>query len=76
MKHRISLNVTVMLERNLFAAGRAAGVNMSQTLSVALNAELKKYAATHWKEENREGLEALNRFHDEHGHFSDDYRTF
>lgn len=27
-------------------------------------------------EENQEGLEALNCFHDEYGHFSDDYRTF
>ncbi|MDQ1783135.1 type II toxin-antitoxin system CcdA family antitoxin, partial [Klebsiella pneumoniae] len=25
---------------------------------------------------NNEALEALNRFHDEHGCFSDEYRTF
>ncbi|MBB1241832.1 antitoxin, partial [Klebsiella pneumoniae] len=29
-----------------------------------------------WQEENREALEALNRFNDEHGCFSDEYRTF
>lgn len=76
MKQRTTQSVTVTLERDLIAAARAAGVNMSQTLAVALDAELKKHAATRWKEDNREGLEALNRFHNEHGHFSDDYRTF
>ncbi|CAM7171712.1 MULTISPECIES: type II toxin-antitoxin system CcdA family antitoxin [Enterobacteriaceae] len=76
MKQRTTQSVTVTLERDLIAAARAAGVNMSQTLAVALDAELKKHAATRWKAENLEGLEALNRFHDEHGYFSDDYRTF
>ncbi|EGW1272690.1 type II toxin-antitoxin system CcdA family antitoxin, partial [Salmonella enterica] len=42
----------------------------------ALDAELRQYEAKKWQEENNEALEALNRFHDEHGCFSDEYRTF
>lgn len=38
--------------------------------------ETKKQASSLMHEENQEGLEALNCFHDEYGHFSDDYRTF
>ncbi|EPM7410867.1 MULTISPECIES: type II toxin-antitoxin system CcdA family antitoxin [Klebsiella] len=38
--------------------------------------ETKKLACALTHEENQEGLEALNCFHDEYGHFSDDYRTF
>lgn len=38
--------------------------------------EIKIHANSRKKEEHDEGLEALNYFHDEHGHFSDEYRTF
>ncbi|HCZ9101920.1 TPA: type II toxin-antitoxin system CcdA family antitoxin [Klebsiella michiganensis] len=39
-------------------------------------AEIKIHANSRKKEEHEERLEALNCFHDEHGHFSDEYRTF
>ncbi|EGA5110990.1 type II toxin-antitoxin system CcdA family antitoxin [Salmonella enterica] len=51
-------------------------MNLSATLTAALDAELRQYEAKKWQEENNEALEALNRFHDEHGCFSDEYRTF
>ncbi|EPK7575481.1 type II toxin-antitoxin system CcdA family antitoxin [Klebsiella michiganensis] len=38
--------------------------------------ETKKQASSLTHEENQEGLEALNCFHDEYRHFSDDYRAF
>ncbi|MFS7586833.1 type II toxin-antitoxin system CcdA family antitoxin [Klebsiella pneumoniae] len=34
--------------------------------------EAKKQASSPWQEENQEGLEALNSFHAEYGHFSGD----
>ena len=49
---------------------------MSATLTVALNAELKKHAATRWREENAEAIAALNQLADETGCFSDEYRSF
>ncbi|MFJ5387634.1 type II toxin-antitoxin system CcdA family antitoxin, partial [Pectobacterium sp. CHL-2024] len=42
----------------------------------ALDAELRRHEAKKWQEENREAIDALNRFHDENGCFSDEYRTF
>ena len=53
-------------------------VNNSQTYNMGINlaAKLHNHATKKWQEEYREALEALNRFHDEHGCFSDEYRTF
>ena len=41
-----------------------------------VNAELKKHAATRWREENAEAIAALNQLADETGCFSDEYRSF
>ncbi|MFA2170419.1 type II toxin-antitoxin system CcdA family antitoxin, partial [Escherichia coli] len=38
--------------------------------------ELKKHAATRWREENAEAIAALNQLADETGCFSDEYRSF
>lgn len=73
---RENQSVTVTVERGLLNRAREAGINLSATLTAALDAELRQYEAKRWQEENREGLEALNRFHEEHGCFSDEYRMF
>ncbi|MBC8947797.1 type II toxin-antitoxin system CcdA family antitoxin [Xenorhabdus sp. TS4] len=75
-KQRNTQSVTMTIERSLLSRAREAGINFSATLSAALDAELRHYEARKWQEENTEALEALNRFHDEHGCFSDEYRTF
>ncbi|WP_439412469.1 type II toxin-antitoxin system CcdA family antitoxin [Enterobacter ludwigii] len=75
-RQRNTKSVTMTLERGLLSRAREAGINLSATLTAALDTELRQLAANKWQEENREGLEALNRFHDEHGCFSDDHRTF
>ena len=51
------------------------------TLSVTMTVERAllvraREAGKKWQEENREAIDALNRFHDEYGCFSDEYRTF
>ena len=76
VKQRATQSVTMTVERALLSRARHAGINLSATLAAALDAELRQYEANKWKEENREALEALNTFHDEHGCFSDEYRTF
>lgn len=50
---RTTQSVTVTVDRELVNRARDAGLNMSATLTVALNAELKKHAAIRWREENR-----------------------
>lgn len=75
-KPRNTQSVTITVERALLVRAREAGINLSATLSTALDAELRRHEAKKWQEENREALAALNRFHDEQGCFSDEYRTF
>lgn len=75
-KQRNTQSVTMTLERGLLNQAREAGINLSATLVAALNAELRRYAAQKWQTENMDALDALNRFHDENGCFSDEYRTF
>lgn len=73
---RATQSITMTVERGLLSRAREAGINLSATLTAALDAELRQYEAKKWLEENNEALEALNRFHNEHGCFSDEYRTF
>lgn len=73
---RATQSVTMTVERTLLSRAREAGINLSATLTAALNAELRQYEAKKWHEENSEALEALNDFHGENGSFSDEYRTF
>ena len=73
---RTTQNVTVTLERDLLSRAREAGVNMSATLTAALDAELKKLAAARWREDNAEAITALNQLSEETGCFSDEYRNF
>lgn len=75
-KQRNTQSVTMTLERGLLNQAREAGINLSATLTIALDAELRRYAAQKWQTENMEALAALNRFHEENGCFSDEYRTF
>lgn len=46
------------------------------TLNAASDDKQYHYEAKKWQEENSKALESLNRFHDEHCCFSDEYRTF
>lgn len=75
-RQRHTQSVTMAVERGLLSRAREAGINLSATLTAALDAELRHHAARQWREENKEALEALNRFHDQHDCFSDEYRTF
>ena len=69
-------SITMTLDRNLHKRARKADINLSTTLAASLDAEVRQYEAKKWQAENRAAIEALNQFHDEHGCFSDDYRTF
>jgi len=64
------------LRTDLLEEARALGINLSQTLEAALTAEVKKYKEKQWLEDNRAGIEAYNRYIEQHGLFSDRFRTF
>lgn len=76
VRQRNTQSVTMAVERELLQRAREAGINLSATLTAALDTELRHNAARQWQEENREALDALNHFHEQHGCFSDEYRTF
>lgn len=61
---------------DLLEEARAYKINLSQTLELALQAELKKEKERRWLEENRAAIDAYNREVAEHGLFSDRFRTF
>ena len=67
-------NLTVRAD--LLEEARARKINLSQTLEVALAAELKKRHETEWLEQNKAAIEAYSRHVEKHGLFSDRYRTF
>lgn len=69
-------NVNLSIERELLTKARDAGMNLSRTLSRAIDEELRRFAASRWQEENAEGINTLNRISEETGCFSDDYRNF
>ncbi|MGL5243036.1 MAG: type II toxin-antitoxin system CcdA family antitoxin [Kluyvera ascorbata] len=73
---RNTQSVTVTIERDLLIRARDAGVNMSATLTAALDAELRKHATTRWKEDNAAAIAELNRLGEENGCFSDEFRNF
>jgi len=73
---RTAPNVNVTIDRELLSRARALSINLSQTFTTAIDAELRKHEAARWKEENAEGIANLNAFLEEHGSFSDGYRTF
>jgi len=73
-KSKQTINVT--LEADLVAEARAVGINFSQTLTAAVQAELKSRAAEKWQRDNAAAIDYLNQLSDEHGLFSDEYRAF
>ncbi|EDX7721797.1 antitoxin [Salmonella enterica] len=50
---RATQSVTMTVERALLSRAREAGINLSATLTAALDAELRQYEAKKWQEENK-----------------------
>ncbi|MCF8150062.1 MAG: type II toxin-antitoxin system CcdA family antitoxin [Burkholderiaceae bacterium] len=67
-------NLTVRAD--LLEEARARKINLSQTLEVALTAELKRQREAEWLAQNKEAIEAYNREIAEHGLWSDGLRQF
>ena len=61
---------------DLLEEARNLGINLSQTLEKALEAEVKKTKESAWREENRAAIEAYERHVEKRGLFSDKFRRF
>ena len=68
--------VNVSINSDLLRQARGMRINLSKTLEEKLEQLLREERARRWKEENREAMEAFNRWLEEHGIFSDRLRQF
>jgi antitoxin CcdA len=75
--------VTIELDAETLARARAAGVDLSKTLTRALSRELpattdaeRQRAAEKWYRENKEAVDASNEYIEKHGLWSDGLRLF
>jgi antitoxin CcdA len=69
-----SLNVT--LDRELHAQAREHGYNLSAILAEAVAGKLRAEAREKWLIENQKGIDAVNKYAEENGHFSEYQRAF
>ena len=67
-------NLTV--NEDLLRQARELGINLSQAFEQKLEELVRAAKAERWYEENREAIEAHNKFVEEHGLWSDGHRLF
>jgi len=67
-------NVSIDVE--ILAEAKAMGINLSQTLEDELRKQVKEEKIRRWSEENKEAIEAHNRFIEKHGIWSEKYRSW
>jgi len=68
--------VNVSVDAEILAAAKAQGINLSQTLEDELKKRTQAALEAKWREENRDALESHNRFVEEHGIWSEKYRSW
>ena len=68
--------VNLSIDSDLLQQAREMKINLSKTLEAQLERMIREERARRWKEENREAMEAFNRWMEEHGVFSDRLRQF
>jgi len=64
------------IRSDLLRQAKARKINLSKTLEESLEKILREQDRQAWLEENREAIEAANRFVDRHGLWSDGLRQF
>tara|TARA_R110002072_G_C7754362_1_gene517773 strand:+ start:166 stop:411 length:246 start_codon:yes stop_codon:yes gene_type:complete len=64
------------INSDLLKRTRSININLSATLELALKEQLAKFEAVKWKKDNKNAIKAYNEFIEEHGCFSDEFRSF
>jgi antitoxin CcdA len=67
-------NVTI--DGDILAAAKELGINLSQTLEDELRRKLSQARAARWSEDNKTAIDSYNRFVEEHGIWSEEYRKW
>jgi len=63
------------INSDLLAKAKGLKLNLSATLETALAEQVQKAERENWLKQNRVAIEAANKLVEEHGLFSDSYRT-
>jgi antitoxin CcdA len=63
--------VNLSIDKELLQQARELKVNLSKALEERLVQIVREERARRWQEDNREAIEAYNRFIDKHGLFND-----
>lgn len=66
----------VSVRRDLLAAAKSQGINLSATLEVALEEQLRKRRMRQWSDDNREAIAVFNSRVSKRGLFGDRLRRF
>ena len=66
----------VSINSDLLAKAKELKINLSATLETALSELVNAKQRDLWKRENKAAIEAYNQLVEEHGTFSDDFRSF
>ena len=69
-----AVNVTVA--EDVLADAKRLGMNISQVLEDELRKRVTEEKTRRWQEENREAIEAHNRFIEKHGIFGEEFRNW
>lgn len=64
------------LNSDLLKKIKALNINLSATLEQALRTKLAEKEAVKWAKKNKRAIQIYNKFVDENGCFSDEYRQF
>jgi antitoxin CcdA len=66
----------VSIRSDLLEAARDMKINLSKEFEHCLEEVVRKNRAEQWLKDNREAIEAYNRYVETHGIWSDEYRTW
>lgn len=73
-KRRKATNLSI--DADLLEEARALGINLSRTLEERLVELVKAERIRRWQAENREAIDAYNRYIEENGIFGEEFRTW
>jgi antitoxin CcdA len=66
----------VSIDQDVLDAAKKSGINLSQTLEDALRRTLRAQAAERWKKDGKAAINSYNRFIEENGIWSEEYRKW
>ena len=69
-------STNLSLDAQLVADAKAMGLNLSETAERAIAEAIREEKVRRWKEENREAMEAYNKYIEEHGLPLAEFRQF